>query len=158
MTKTIKSVIGAVLLAGISTVAFAQGSAWAGGGHRGMGGGLPPIPDLTQEQKQKITDLKTTAMQQSVPFHLQMATLRTDIQALWAADPLDRQAITSKQAQVDGLHQQMTAIWREFFFQLHDVLTPAQRAWLAQHGPGKGGHRGGPGAGMGPGHDWMGAE
>jgi Spy/CpxP family protein refolding chaperone len=150
MTKISLFAIGAILLAGLSSPAFAQAPAGGGAGHRGMHGGLPPIPDLTADQKQKIADLKTTAMQQSAPLHDQIAALRKDMQALWAADPLDRQAIASKQAAVDALHTQMKAIWSDFFFQLHDVLTPAQRAWLAQHGPGKGGHLGGPGFGMGP--------
>jgi Spy/CpxP family protein refolding chaperone len=148
MTRTTKIIgIGAILLAGLTTVAFAQGL--GGGGHKGFKNGLPPIPDLTQEQKQKITDLKTTAMQQSPPLHEQIVTIRKDIRALWTADSLVRAAITKKEAEAEGLMQKVKGIWTDFFFQLHDVLTPAQRTWLAQHGPGKDGHFGGPGMGLG---------
>jgi Spy/CpxP family protein refolding chaperone len=151
MTRISTIAIGAILLAGMSAPAFAQAPAGGGMGHRGMhGGGLSAIPDLTSDQKQKIADLRATAMQQAAPLHTQMAALRKDIKTLWAADPLDRQAIANKQAEVDGLHAQMKAIWSDFFLQLHDVLTPAQRTWLAQHGPGKGG---GTGFGMGMGND-----
>lgn len=149
MTKISTFAMGAILLAGISAPALAQAPAAGGVGHRGIhGGGLPAIPDLTQDQKQKIEALKATAMQQAAPLHEQIAALRKDLKTLWAADPLDRQAIASKQAEVDGVRAQMKPIWSNFFFQLHDILTPAQRAWLAEHKHGKGGHAGGPGFGM----------
>ena len=151
MTRTFKvTAVTAILL--VSTAAFAQGPGGFGMGHRGGKGGLPPIPDLTQDQKQKIADLKNTAMQQAAPIHEQIVVIRKAIRALWAADNLDRATIASQQAELDGLVAKIKGIWTEFFFQLHDVLTPAQRTWLVQHGPGhfgKFGHRGGEGLGMG---------
>ena len=148
---------GAILAAGLSTAAFAQGPGGSGVGHHGLRGGFPPIPDLTADQKQQIANLKATAMQQAAPLREQMVALHKAIRALWSADTLGRQAIAAKQTEMDGLHAKVKAIWTDFFFQLHDVLTPAQRAWLAEHGPGKGGRHGGagfgPGFGMGPDHD-----
>jgi Spy/CpxP family protein refolding chaperone len=136
----------AILLVGLSTSAFAQSPGGFGMGHRGGKGGLPPIPDLTQDQKAKIADLKATAMQQAAPIHEQIVVIRKAIRVLWTADSLDRATIASKQAELDVLVVKMKGIWTEFFLQLHDVLTPAQRTWLAQHGPGKFGHPGDAGA------------
>ncbi len=154
MTKISTLTIGAVLLAGISIPAFAQAPAGGGMGHRAMrGGGLPAIPDLTQDQKQKIEALKATAMQQAAPLREQIAALRTNMKALWAADPLDRQAIVSKQAEVEALRAQIKSIWTDFFFQLHDILTPSQRAWLAQHRQDKGGQSDTASFGTGPEQD-----
>ena len=136
-----KAVIG-ILLAGLSATAFAQGPMHAHAGHGGKGG-MPPIPGLTQDQKQKIADLKTATMQQTAPIREQIVTLRKDIHALWAADVLDRSAIAAKQADMNTLVVKIKGLWTEFFFQLHGVLTPAQRSWLAQHGPGSFGHDGG---------------
>jgi Spy/CpxP family protein refolding chaperone len=144
MTRIFKvTAVIAMLLA--STAAFAQGPGGFGMGHRGGKGGLPPIPDLTSDQKQKIADLKAAAVQQAAPIHEQIVVIRKAIRALWTADALDRATIASKQSELDGLVVKMKAIWTEFFLQLHDVLTPAQRTWLAQHGPGhfgKFGHHG----------------
>ncbi len=145
MAKIFKmTAVTAMLL--VSTGAFAQGPGGFGMGHRGGKGGLPPIPDLTPDQKQKIADLKAMAMQQAAPIHEQIVVIRTAIRALWTAAALDRGTIASKQSELDGLVVKVKAIWSEFFFQLHDVLTPAQRTWLAQHGPGHFGKSGRQGA------------
>ena len=159
MTTTFKvTAMTAILLAGLATAALAQGPGGFGMGHPGGKGGLPPIPDLTQDQTQKIADLKTTAKQQAAPIHEQIVVIRKAIRGLWTADKLDRATIAGKQAELDALVVKMKAIWAEFFFQLHDVLTPAQRTWLAQHGPGKFGHHGGAGLGMGPEQEYPGGQ
>ena len=140
-TFKVRAVI-AVLLAGISNSAFAQNPTRDHAERSWNKGALPPIPDLTQDQKQKIADLKAATTQQAAPIRGQIVTLRNDIRALWTADVLDRGAITAKQADMAALVAKIKGVWTDFLFQLHDVLTPAQRTWLTQHGPGNFGHHG----------------
>ena len=102
MTRIFKvTAVTAMLL--VSTAAFAQGPGGFGMGHRGGKGGLPPIPDLTPDQKQKIADLKATAVQQAAPIHQQIVVIRKAVRALWTADTLDRATMASKQSELDGL-------------------------------------------------------
>jgi Spy/CpxP family protein refolding chaperone len=144
MIKTFKQrAVIALLLAGFSTSVFAQSPMPDGAWHGRGKGGMPPIPGLTQDQKQKIADLKTATTQQAAPIREQIVTVRKAIRALWTADTLDRSAIAAKRAEQDALVAKIKGLWTEFFFQLHGVLTPAQRSWLAQHGPGSFGHDGG---------------
>jgi len=157
MTRTSNYIaLATILFAGASSAAWAQGP--GGMGHPGFRGELPPIPDLTQDQKSKIAELKSTAMKQTAPLHDQIVLLHKAIHVLWAADNLDRAAIAAKQTEVDGVQAKVKGIWTDFFFQLHDVLTSAQRTWMAAHGPGKGRHHGGAGFGMGQGHECPCAE
>ncbi len=150
MRKTNKmSDIVAVTLGVLAAATIGQAVAHAGQRGMGMGmgmkGGLPPIPDLTQEQKQKITDLKNGAIQQTAPLHDEMAGLWNGLKTLWTADALDRDAISKRLGEIDAVHRKVRDVWADFFFKVHDILTPAQRTWLAQH-HGKGGR--GMGGGM----------
>jgi Spy/CpxP family protein refolding chaperone len=115
--------------------------------------------DLTAQQRQQIHQLREIAVRQSEPLRAPMAQKRDELRALWRVDQPDRSAIAQKQAELDTLRIQQRAIWMDFRFQVHGLLTPEQRSqWADQGGPGMGrGHgrgfkHGGPrGGGFGPG-------
>jgi Spy/CpxP family protein refolding chaperone len=155
MNKTIRTlnvaIMAVALLTGITT---ARAEPMGNGGHMWMGHhfkkALMTIPNLTTEQRQKVEDLLNTAKTQSAPLKDQILTARKELGALWAADTMDRSALTAKQGEIEGALAKLKPIWASFFIQLHDVLTSPQRAWLVLHGPGM---HDGPNMGMVPDHE-----
>ncbi len=155
--KNALGIIGIVTLtmAGLSGEAMAQGRGPGFGGH----GKRMAALNLTPQQQQQIDQLRDAAAKQSEPLRVQMEQKRDVLRNLWRVDQPDRKAIEAKQAELDALRSQQQAIWTDFRFQVHAVLTPEQRIkWAEWQGPGMGrGHdrwfkRGGPrGAGFGPG-------
>ncbi len=147
MTSTVSvALLTALLLVGMSIHAEAQG----GPGGKGVKNVLLSIPNLSAEQKTRITDLTNTAKNQTAPLKQQIAAARKDMAHLWAADELDKQAIAAKQGEVVGAMAKSRGVWSDFFVQLHDVLTSPQRAWLALHGPGLQGNDAGSELGQAP--------
>lgn len=145
--------IATLTMVGLSSDVLAHGR---GPGAGGPGRGLAAL-DLTAEQREQIHQLREAAIRQSEPLRAPMAQKQDELRLLWRADPLDRNAIAQKQAEIDTLHIQQRAIWMDFRFQVHGLLTPEQRSrWAGWDGPGRG-HgggfmRGGPrGGGFGPG-------
>ena len=137
----------AALVSAIPAATYAQNP--KPGNHHMMKDWLMTIPDLNQDQKQKITDLENTAKGQTAPLLEQKKAIHKELATLWAADQVDRQALAEKQNELDGVHGKIKGVWTDFFLQLHDVLTPTQRAWVALHGPAAmHGHKGGTGMEM----------
>lgn len=144
--------IAALTTIGISAEALAQGRG-AGPGRR-----LQAL-DLTAEQRQQIDQLRAAAFKQSEPLRAPMAQKRDELRALWRVDQPDKNVIARKQAELDALRTQQRAIWTDFRFRVHGVLTPEQRSkWADQGEPGLGrGYGRGPkhgglrGGGFGPG-------
>lgn len=133
-TFSLTLLTAAALLTGASTVAWAGGPAM--GHHHAFKNTLMSIPNLSAEQKQKISDLLTTAKNQTAPLKEQIMAARKEVVTLWAEDNVDKQAITAKEGEIEGALAKVKPIWADFFMQLHDVLSSPQRAWLALHGPG----------------------
>jgi Spy/CpxP family protein refolding chaperone len=140
MRTTITTTLGAVLLAGVLSATTSAVAAVDAGAHMGMHHAmkntLMSIPNLSADQRQRITDLLNTAKNQTAPLKQQIMGDRKEMATLWAADNVDKQAIAAKQADLEGALGKAKNIWTDFFMQLHDVLTSPQRAWLALHGPG----------------------
>lgn len=127
--------IGTIL--GLATAApHAAWSASPSAGQHGVKTMLMTIPGLNADQKGRIARLTNTARLQAAPLHEQIAAARKNLARLWSADELDKTTIASKRAELDGAMASVRAIWDDFFVQLHDVLTPTQRAWLAARAPG----------------------
>jgi Spy/CpxP family protein refolding chaperone len=122
----------------------------AGVGQQGVKTMLMSIPGLNADQKNRITHLTNTAKMQTAPLHEQIAAARKNLARLWSADELDKSAIASKHAELDGAMAKVRAIWDDFFVQLHDVLTTQQRSWLAARAPGLHGSDAGAQLGVSP--------
>ncbi len=97
---------------------------------------LMSVPNLTADQRSRITHLLGTTKIQTAPVRQQIAGIRRDLARLWSADQPDQTAIAVKRGELEGSMAKVHAIWNEFFAQLHDVLTSSQRNWLASHAPG----------------------
>jgi Spy/CpxP family protein refolding chaperone len=129
MTKSLGITASRVLLVAAFSVAwFPQSRAQAGNDVKKT---LLSIPGVTGEQKNRISDLTNVARMQSAPLREQVTACRKYIATLWAADAVDTQAIARKQGELDGAVNKLRTIWADLFLQLHDLLTPPQRTWLA---------------------------
>jgi Spy/CpxP family protein refolding chaperone len=145
--------IATLTMVGLSSDVLAQG--------RGPGAGGPgrhmAVLNLTAEQRQQIDQLREAAIKQSEPLRAPMAQKRDELRALWRMDQPDKSAIAQKEAELDTLRVQQRAIWMDFRFQAHGLLTPEQRSqWADRGGMGRGhgrgfGHGGPRGGGFGPG-------
>lgn len=116
---------------------------------------LLAIPNLTSDQKNRIAHLTNTVRMQTAPLREQIAALRRDMARLWAGDPVDAHATSVKQSELLGVLAKMYTVWADFFAQLHDVLTPPQRAWLALRAPGLYGSDAGADLGIAPAKDCL---
>jgi Spy/CpxP family protein refolding chaperone len=155
MTNARKVAMKVVCMAGIMGLAMAvwgPADAAAGTG-RGMKNVLMSIPNLNADQKSRITHLTNTVKMQTAPLGEQIWAARKNMARLWAAEPLDKQMMSAKQGELDGAMTKVRTLWADFFVQLHDVLTPPQRAWLAARAPGLYGSDAGPDLGMAPPRD-----
>ena len=101
-----------------------------------VGNVLMAIPNLTAEQRKRITDLVNVARMRSAPFRQELFTARRELARVWAADKLDQQFIMRKEAAVGQAAGKAKLVWNELFVQLHDLLSSSQRRWLALHGAG----------------------
>jgi len=97
---------------------------------------LMSIPNLNSDQKNRVTHLTNMVRMQTAPLREQLTAIRSNMARLWAGDPVDKQAMSVKHEELLGVVAKMAAVWAAFFAQLHDVLTPAQRNWVAARGPG----------------------
>lgn len=111
---------------------------------------LMSIPNLNADQRSRIAHLTNTVKMQTAPLREQIFAARKNMARLWAAEQLDRQSMSAKQAEMDGAMAKVRALWTDFFVQLHDVLTGPQREWLAARAPGLYGSDAGPDLGMAP--------
>lgn len=134
--------------------------AFAGGGRghrRGPGFGLKLLEkvDATAEQRAQIEALKDEMRQELAPVREAMQAKREEMRALWSAETPDRDAILAKHAEMDEVRSALRARRVEFRLAVQQILTPEQRARLAELRPERG-HRGGRGFGKGPGHGGFG--
>ena len=131
--------IATLTMVGLSGEVMAQGR---GPGAGGPGRRLAAL-ELTAQQRQQIDQLRAAAAKQSEPLRAQMAQKRDELRNLWRVDQPDKSAIAQKQAELDAIRAQQRALWTDFRYQVHGVLTPEQRSkWADWGGPGMGRGRG----------------
>ena len=134
-------IVGSILL---SAGAFTAGLVYGRDGRQAAV--TPPAASLTPEQQGKIAELKAAAMPKAAPMRAELQSKLVEIRKLFAVDTPDRQAILAKQTETEPIHRKLREVWTDFALQVHDVLTPQQRAMWAETGWGMG-----PGMGLGPG-------
>lgn len=154
-----RTAIGALL---VSLAAGLGGAAWAhGGGHGGWhrGGGFMRGPmddqriermvkhmaveiDATPDQTAKLTEIAKAAAKDLRPLREKARDARRQGMKLLAAPTIDRAAIERLRAEqiqaADAASKRLTQALAD----TAEVLTPAQRAKLAERFERRGGHRG----------------
>ena len=86
----------------------------------------------TPEQKAKLTQLASSAMQDMQPLREQHRAARKKGMALLAAPTVDRSALEQLRAQQMGLADSMSKRLLQHLADAADVLTPAQRSNLVE--------------------------
>jgi Spy/CpxP family protein refolding chaperone len=169
-SMTMATVVTAVLTL-TSSLVLAQ-PRWGGGGpgrgqgkgpgHRGMmGQQMGQMLELTDSQRQQVWVLRDQMRKSTADTRSALQAKHEEMRVLWLQDVPNRAAILAKHAEIDALRATMREAHIDFRLAVHALLTPEQRAKLAElpppgkhggHGPGGG--MGGPGGGFGPGGPW----
>jgi Spy/CpxP family protein refolding chaperone len=133
----------------------------------GFGRGLTERLGLDEAQQPQVQALVDQMHQNAAPSREQMGELFEQERALWTAGQVDTRALGEINDRMDALMSAERERQVDFRLALIQLLTPEQRARLAEmplaggprgmgHGPGRGMGRGmgpGYGAGHGPGAD-----
>lgn len=158
----IAAVIGS-MAAGVGLTAFAHGGGpFGGGGHRGwhMGPGGQTDPEAmkrrvdasvrwmladinaTEAQQQRIAGIVEATMKEMAPLREKHREARRSVMELLAKPTVDRAAIESIRAQEIQSADAMSKRFVQSLTEVAEVLTPEQRAQLAEKmKQRRGGHR-----------------
>ncbi|WP_204105348.1 MULTISPECIES: Spy/CpxP family protein refolding chaperone [Spirulina sp. CCY15215] len=98
--------------------------------------------NLSADQKQEIQTIREQAKANSEQLREQMENAREQMQSLMASNASDGE-LRQQHQRVQNLHQQMGDRRFDTMLQIRQVLTPEQRAQLAEMKPDRGGRRGG---------------
>lgn len=151
MKKTFVIGLGVALgLVLVATLALAWGPEfWPGFGHgfRGVAYGIPPIPDLTDEQSAQIQALRDGFLGEIEPLRERLYKKGTELRNLWLSPNPEQSEIAAKQKEIFELQSQLQEKASTLGLEIRKVLTPEQLAQLPAFGPGPGF---GPGMGFGP--------
>ena len=152
MKKTIIIGLSRVLgVALVATVALAWGPGFGPGFGRGPGGpayGVPPIPNLTDEQSAQIKALRDGFLKEIEPLQKELYAKGQELRTFWQAPNPDQAAITAKQKEISDLRFNLQEKATSLGLEIRKVLTPEQLAQLPAIGADAGfGHHG---MGFGP--------
>ncbi len=138
---------------GLATTAFGHGMgpgfAHGGWGHHGMRGPIDPAEaqehaahmvdhlawaiDATAEQKQKLTTIATAMTKDLLPVHEKMHAASARAVQLLRQPQTDRAALEALRAEQIALADDVSKRLVQGLADAADVLTPQQRAKLADH-------------------------
>jgi Spy/CpxP family protein refolding chaperone len=151
MKKTL--IVGLSLALGlalVATVAIAWGPGFGPRFGRGFGGpanGVPPIPDLTDEQSAQIQALRDGFLKEIEPLQKELFAKGTELRSLWSSSTPDPAAVTAKQKEILNLQTQLQEKGTNLGLEIRKILTPEQLAQLPAFSQDS---AFGPGAGFGP--------
>ena len=135
----------------VATVALAWGPGFGARFGRGFGGpanGIPPIPDLTDEQSAQIQALRDAFQEEIEPLQQTLYSKRTELRSIWVSPNPDQALISAKQKEILGLQSMLQEKATSLGLEIRKVLTPEQLAQLPAF---RQGSAFGPDAGFGPG-------
>lgn len=145
-------IVAATFIAGTTSGLFAQQEQ----GHRKMDGkechknfkkdghGMKcdKLPGITEEQKQKIRDLKTANLKPQTQLRNQIAEKRARLNTLQAADEVDMKAINKTIDEMTALRAEMQKNMVALHQDIRKLLTDEQRAiYDSRKGKRKSGHK-----------------
>lgn len=119
--------LSAVILTSLSLGAT---EAWAQRGGRGgkaIRGHLKSL-NLSQQQQQQISQLRSNTVTKVAPLRAQLRVKRAELRSLWLATSPNRGAIVAKHNEVDALRRQLRDARIDFRLKVLNVLTPQQRS------------------------------
>ncbi len=85
------------------------------------------LPDLTDEQTEKISDLRTTHMQEMTKFRADMKVLRAELDKLSIAENADLKSINAKIDDITTVKNSMTKAQYMHRQEVRKLLTEEQR-------------------------------
>ena len=141
-TTIFASVLAASLLIGTCSL-FAQhpiehsGSKGKPADGRDMHSG---IPNLTDEQKAKIKDLRLANFKEMQPLRNQLGELKAKQRTLTTMDKPDIKAIDANIDEISKVTNQLMKIRAAHHQQVRVLLTDEQKIWFDSHPFGKGRH------------------
>lgn len=145
--KIIKNLtITALMLMGLTFTAYAQGGPGKGMGMHGNGHKNGPkihnscqnIPDLTEEQKNKIEDLKIKHMAKCNEYKNQMMEKRARLHSLTSGDNVDMEKAEQVSAEIANLKEKMLKERINHRNEIRNLLTEEQKVYFDSH---RTGHR-----------------
>jgi Spy/CpxP family protein refolding chaperone len=149
--KTMLVTIGMI---GVMVLTAETAFAWGPGMGRGFGPGVGPgmaDVNLSAEQVAQIQKIQSDRYAEMASVRNEMATKRTELQALFREPALDQAKIAATHKEIAALHAQMQQKALAARLAVAEVLTPEQRAQMPAFGPGTGpGFGRGMGMGYGP--------
>ncbi len=163
-TKNAKSKLIAITLAimltvGLSNLAFAQQGRGNGNGNgpkfnmqqKGNAAHCMNLPDLTDEQKTKIKELRVKHLKATLPIKNEMREKQAHLRTLTTKDKVDMNAVNTTIDEIVKLKGKMMKASNAHKQELRKILTDEQRA-IFDSRPHRRGHGKGHGHGMGRGH------
>jgi len=158
MKKITMTLVTVLIVAALSTYAFAYGPGWGRGHGGGPYDGYDPATlsqlNLTAEQTTKINAFREAFLKDDKPLQDKMFGKRGDLKLLWLQQNPDQEKILAVQKEIRALRDQIQEKRDVYRLNVYNVLTPEQKEKLKSYGSGRGfghGMRGGPGMGAGPG-------
>jgi Spy/CpxP family protein refolding chaperone len=170
MKKVSLTILAAVLIMAMATLAFGYGRGRdQGGRERGFGRGPCAMEgrsaaadlNLTADQDTAIRSLREAHVKEIKPLRDKMFSKKGDLRLLWREKTPDQGKIAAAQKEIRSLRDQMQDKATANRLALLKVLTPEQQSKVQTHGgrgfgqgagKGNGQRGGGPGCGGGPGY------
>ena len=153
-TKTLnKNLLSRLSMGALTAVLFAAGPvayAQVGGGHHHgmqMHGDMDPahaadrmermishrVPDATADQKARLSAIAKAAMTDLKPIGVKIRAARAESARLLTQQSIDRAALERVRAETSSLNDARSKRMTQAFADAAEVLTPAQRAKIAEH-------------------------
>jgi Spy/CpxP family protein refolding chaperone len=92
--------------------------------------GLPPIPDLTEEQKEQIKELEINNMKEVLSLKNQMGERESQLRTLSTADNVDINSIYELIEEIGELKTQMMKQEAALHQEIRKILTDDQRVFF----------------------------
>jgi Spy/CpxP family protein refolding chaperone len=92
--------------------------------------GLPPIPDLTEEQKEQIKELEINHMKEVIPTKNKIGEREAHLRTLSTADNVDMNSIYELIEEIGGLKTQMMKQEATLHQGIRKILTSDQRLFF----------------------------
>ena len=95
------------------------------------------IPDLTEEQSEKISDLRVEMMKETQPVHNQINELKASCHTMMTSENPDMKAIEKNIDQRSKLQADLMKSHARYRQSVSKILTNDQRVFFNNSGPGK---------------------